>query len=1105
VRNGLLWDNYFILNGSCASLVGEHLTIDSAYALCNGYYAWAYLTNCLLTAVGYTNGFSGLSNAVLASASGVYQTVGGGRHYLAANSPYRNAGTTNINPGLAAELKRLTTYPPQVLTNCISVDTVLAPQAQRDTDTPDLGYHYAPLDFAVSGLQVTNATLVLTNGVAVATFGSVGLWLDSGAQLVSHGQPHLRNHLCHYAAVQEQAGGWGDGSPTEHRTVVIWSLGAAPQVTVAFTDFDGLAGRGRHLCSDDGQWALGGLRAWDCAFHVGAVQLGGTETAVLAFTNSLWERAPVQMSSVATLHSQNNLFWQSALSLWGWGSGTSQFHDNAFVGCSLSSFFVSEPNQSHNAYIGMADRLTPTNGTEVITNQLGFQVGPLGRFYQPADSVLLNAGSRLASEVGLYHYTTTTNQVKRDQLGGGHWAALRGGDLSPTSYWAGTDPVAFGVPPIDTDGDGWPDYFDDWPTDGTELCGDVVFIKGRLDDATAAVYCQVVNSQGTNSYWGLVERNGTFWVQQVQVARGTNWVTLTFTDAATNQAVTHLTWVRGEVDLVIDTAALTAADLSRSHCTVRGTISHPDYAVWVNGVPATVAPDGSWVAEQVPTGQGGTAVFLTRVYPPGEHPQGPPSPPVNPASPNAKDNGAEQDRPARVRVQSYLESLSYQQTWEGGGGVVQTLQMQWAHQQPAEAFEWLFQTGPQGDESWWETWDFWSMYWPPDEYALPQPGEPQKWGVCYCDYWYHDPPNPPITGSKTSPIGPPKTCATGDCCYSPTRGGPVLFWEQCHVHATRGQPPSQETWTRGACTRLILETGGKAHSKRPKRLSLFRLGWWNGPWHVTNAWYRDSYCPGETYEERLDPQRVWVGELGRLGPDGYLYVPLPDNAQYDVTPRVIPAPEPYFYRFGNIELCKLGLDLRAVTFHTVWAVLQDNGSGPYPTPHWTNDAHGQVVWSHPALYVSGDRVVTYTQFDVPGADPYANTFELVVRGQAVAGGLTKFNLWATNQPLSRHWTVTAVADAPLPADRVDFFNPLTIHWSYGVPGRAPFLPAGTSSNQVYVTLKPPITTNLFHTVVHLACANAVGQTDTEGTADAIYGGFAGRVVRRVHDNAQMTY
>jgi len=164
-----------------------------------------------------------------------------------------------------------------------------------------------------------------------------------------------------------------------------------------------------------------------------------------------------------------------------------------------------------------------------------------------------------------------------------------------------------------------------------------------------------------------------------------------------------------------------------------------------------------------------------------------------------------------------------------------------------------------------------------------------------------------------------------------------------------------------------------------------------------------------------------------------------------------------------------------------------------------------VVWSHPALYVSGDRVVTYTQFDVPWADPYANTFELVVRGQALAGGLTKFNLWATNQPLSRHWTVTAVADAPLPANRVDFFNPLTIHWSYGVPGRAPFLPAGTSSNQVYVTWKQPTTTNLFHTVLDVACRNAVGQTLESNIVASIWSDFADLEVRRWDGSGPMRY
>src|SRR5208337_1970961 len=50
-----------------------------------------------------------------------------------------------------------TTYPPIVYSNVtISVSTTLAAQAQRDTDLPDLGYHYDPLDYAVSALTLAN-------------------------------------------------------------------------------------------------------------------------------------------------------------------------------------------------------------------------------------------------------------------------------------------------------------------------------------------------------------------------------------------------------------------------------------------------------------------------------------------------------------------------------------------------------------------------------------------------------------------------------------------------------------------------------------------------------------------------------------------------------------------------------------------------------------------------------------------------------------------------------------------------------------------------------------------------------------------------------------
>ncbi|MGC8990475.1 MAG: hypothetical protein ACP5MD_10160 [Verrucomicrobiia bacterium] len=88
--------------------------------------------------LGQTN-FSGVGNVVLSSGSGVFESIGAGYHYLAANSPYRNFGSTNVNSGLAAELKSRTTYPPVTLTGLVTTETRLDPQAARDTDLPHPG------------------------------------------------------------------------------------------------------------------------------------------------------------------------------------------------------------------------------------------------------------------------------------------------------------------------------------------------------------------------------------------------------------------------------------------------------------------------------------------------------------------------------------------------------------------------------------------------------------------------------------------------------------------------------------------------------------------------------------------------------------------------------------------------------------------------------------------------------------------------------------------------------------------------------------------------------------------------------------------------------
>ena len=141
------------------------------------------MDNCLVVGVGGvdTNSIDGVSNVFLDSDAGVFQTVGAGANYLATNSPYRNAGTTNIDPTLLASLRQKTTYPPNLLTGAITNTTVLSPAIQRDTDTPDIGYHYDPIDYLVDNLAITNATLTLTNGVALATYNETGIRLQTWA------------------------------------------------------------------------------------------------------------------------------------------------------------------------------------------------------------------------------------------------------------------------------------------------------------------------------------------------------------------------------------------------------------------------------------------------------------------------------------------------------------------------------------------------------------------------------------------------------------------------------------------------------------------------------------------------------------------------------------------------------------------------------------------------------------------------------------------------------------------------------------------------------------------------------------------------------------
>jgi hypothetical protein len=163
------------LDGTAPAVMGEHLTIHGAARVVNS--TGLTLTNSLLVSVtNWTYSFAGAHNATNSS-SAVFEPVGAGHHYLAAGSPYRNAGTANLSAGLLAELRQRTTHPPLILTGPITTPTVLNPVVPRDSGAPDLGYSYAPLDYLASNV-VVQAILTLSNGVAIGTYFSMLSYQD---------------------------------------------------------------------------------------------------------------------------------------------------------------------------------------------------------------------------------------------------------------------------------------------------------------------------------------------------------------------------------------------------------------------------------------------------------------------------------------------------------------------------------------------------------------------------------------------------------------------------------------------------------------------------------------------------------------------------------------------------------------------------------------------------------------------------------------------------------------------------------------------------------------------------------------------------------------
>jgi hypothetical protein len=467
----------------CVSAV--NVTADQVGTFLSGGTNVCYATNSLFTSVTNTSGISFTDCFTNANSNGVYQTAGAGGYYLANGSGNRNAGTSNINAALLADLQGATTYPPVVLVTglagaAISNETTFFPQAQRDTDTPDLGYHYPPVDFAIA-IIVSNATVTVLPGTVLAACGpEYGVYLCTNGIFNCAGTATSPSYFVRYNTVQEQSNtNWETTAWLASMVTPYWLDNSS--AAFAFTDWSVLAQDGQ-ICSIGAPLPVA---LQNCQFYAGAINVTSPS---MSSSNCLFRRVngtvADQTGGSISQSFYNNLFFEGELGVVHDNSGAFTFRDNLFDQTAVTLTLTRGGQQinfcSNNAYVTTNDGvLLPENNDVILTNEPVYQVGALGQYYYPTNLSLIHTGSQPAPAAGLYHYTVTTNN------------AIEGTNIVSIGFHY----VAVGTNglPLDTNGDGIPDYLEDVNGNGLVDSGEIDWLLPG-DSGLTVIITQPMNN-----------------------------------------------------------------------------------------------------------------------------------------------------------------------------------------------------------------------------------------------------------------------------------------------------------------------------------------------------------------------------------------------------------------------------------------------------------------------------------------------------------------------------------------------------------------------------------------------------------------------------------
>ena len=439
---------------AAAYVVGQHLTVQGMGSVCSGASSTFNAVNCLYYGnYSLVNGVSYFPTSTAAAVNNPFVFVDllneplGSRGYgYLYDSTYRNVGSTSIDSGLAADLKRRTTYAPGTFSSSTGFPTGVL----RDTDTPDLGFHYDPIDcIATSGSVSSGSTLNIPAGYCVAVTGSRG-FLVNGYNLGALGSPTTRSWLVRHECVQE---GEGTHSGLGIRNLVEMESQYASGTVALDFNFCGFATlAGGRVLSASPKTTL--IKISNCEVFGGEIifQTVPELNRTIAIWNSLFVRSKVEVtsptSSAVQFLSRLSTFDRCDVNLSPSSQNSWLLGDNLFANSTITQ--NSSPIAGRfNAYLNPlgVTRISPTSTSDLILTSHTFLSGALGDYYIPSGSLLVNRGSENADLVGMFHATTSNVNTREGQSRldiGYHYYSLNGSSV-----------------PWDSDSDGFPDYLED--------------------------------------------------------------------------------------------------------------------------------------------------------------------------------------------------------------------------------------------------------------------------------------------------------------------------------------------------------------------------------------------------------------------------------------------------------------------------------------------------------------------------------------------------------------------------------------------------------------------------------------------------------------------